>query len=128
MDQYKYYVKNDQYLLNYDIDKPDMILIFDLGQYYEEFRCGRNSTGVFPINKGGIVTTGGKTFFVDRVECSSKGKSIAENGYDFDGHCYIFIDITEKEKAHIKPFAKKASEVNKSIMNKTIVVQDFGFN
>lgn len=121
-----YYEHNDQYFLQVSINKVPEIVIYDLGQYYEPFKRGIDSEGVCPLISGQIIKHGKRTYRVDRIFCKEKGKNIKQNGYDFDGHCYIFIDSTIG-LTNKKPFAKKPSEVN-AMINKFIITNWPGWN
>ena len=57
----KYYDRGDQYMLHVDNDIPDLIIIYDLGQYYEPFKSGKDKTGICPINKKSTHLQGDKT-------------------------------------------------------------------
>ncbi len=117
-----YYVHNDQYMYQTSINTPPEIKIYDLGQHYEPFSLSQERIGVCPLGQDYVVKHGEKTYRVDRILCKAKGHSIKENGYDFDGHCYVFIDITMDTNKRRKPFAKKPSLIEKLIKEKKIII------
>lgn len=123
MEDEKYYSHNDQYIYQISINKPPVIKIYDLGQYYEPFCLSTFRIGVCPLGQSYVVKHGKWTYRVDRIFCKAKGHTIQKNGYNFDGHCYVFIDITMGVPINKKPFAKKPSEIDKMIKeNKLIII------
>ena len=123
MEEEIYYERKDQYMYQLSRNKPPVIKIYDLGQYYEPFSLSRARIGTCPLNKDYVIKHGKWTYRVDRIFCKSKGHSMQENGYDFDGHCYIFIDITMDVPVNKKPFAKKPSVIEQMLKeNKLIII------
>lgn len=81
----------------------------DLTEYYEP-KISK------PLLAGHIVSHNNVTYRVDRWFKAPK---------DIECHCYVFVDITIDTTLHIKPFAKKPSDVEALLKNNILQIRSY---
>ena len=124
---------NDKYWMHVPDKLEAIVIISNLGDFFEEIDYHKNNIGCIPLANHEVIKVGKREFRTERIFKQTygelkvgclRGKFPAKEDYLVLPkllHCYIFIDITlEGERS--KTFVKTPSYVNQAINDKKITI------